>query len=327
MYDILRKRENADEHIERGLVQVPVGASLRKLIIHYLNRNMRNYKNNYKYTIPLILLSVMFLWACNNVKIKKEYYPTGELKAKYRIENEELHGTYYEYYKSGSYKEQSIYQNGKLNGIRRVYYENGKLDFEASYKSGKKHGIYKEFSSEGKLLGEGYFKNDLQDSITRWFYPNGELEQETEFKNGLRHGKSVFYHENGHLKLDALLENDTTVYFKRYSKEGELEKEFRNIEIQTLSDTICVGDTCTFHIVLFGPQIDSLSAKIDISTNRPEFKDFYFQNNAYTFDTLFLNTGEYRIRVYCKYEDEQGYAFTDSLWVINCGNASNKLVE
>lgn len=275
----------------------------------------------------LNVVIILSLFSCDDKTVVKENYPTGELKAKYFLENKKLHGTYYEYYKSGRYKEQSIYQNGKLNGIRRVYFDNGNLDFEANYKNGKENGLFKDYSKEGYLLCAINYKNGKQDSISRWYYPNGNLEQETEFNNGLQYGKSVFYYENGQIKLDALLENDTTVYFKRYSKEGELEKEFRNIEIQTLSDTICVGDTCTFHIVLFGPQIDSLSAKIDISTNSPEFKDFYFQNNAYTFDTLFFNTGEYRIRVYCKYEDEQGYVFTDSLWVINCGNTSNELVK
>ncbi len=273
-----------------------------------------------------LIVFFLFILSCDDAKIIKDYYPTGELKAKYRIENEELHGTYYEYYKSGSYKEQSIYQNGKLNGIRRVYYENGKLDFEANYKKGKKHGVYKEFSSDGKLLGEGYFKNDLQDSITRWFYPDGSLEKEIQYKNGIKHGTAKFYYINGQVELFAIIENGITMYSIKYSENGDVLNEFRDLIIN-MPDTVCTDTKFEIELTLKGPEINNYSAIIEVSNETDLiFHEVVFKRNVYNLDTVFSKSGKYSLDVYYWIMDKP-YISPDSIIVINCSNSSNGLSE
>ena len=269
----------------------------------------------------IVIASLLFI-ACDDVKIVKDYYPSGELKAKYRLEDGELHGTYYEYYKSGGYKEQSIYQNGKLNGWRRVYFENGLLNWEAQYKDGKANGIFKNYYENGNLLSESVFKNDVEDSVTRWYYPDGSIEKELQYKDGHLHGIARFYYENGQIRLDAVIDLGTTIYYKRYSESGVPIQEFRDVMIN-MPDTVCTETKFTIETDLMGPELVDFEAIFEVASNTDfDYFEITFNENKYRFDTVINETGRYIVSVNYWLMGSP-YISLDSIYVVDCDNMSN----
>lgn len=203
-----------------------------------------------KKIIVLFLIIIVF-YSCK--RIEKEYYPDGKLKVEAQYKDNFLNGNYKEYYQNGNLAVEENYKNGKLEGIKKVYFENGNIEWEAIYKEGVEDGLHKKYSGKGILLLEAYFKNGKQDGLTKSYYEDGLLESKQEYKNDIPNGKALFYYTNGQLKMDAIVDNDETIYYKKYDEQGNLLKEWRFVSIEVPSDTINLSDTYTARIKIYGP--------------------------------------------------------------------------
>lgn len=240
-----------------------------------------------------IIALLLCLVSC--VKTKREFYPNGDLKLSYQVKKDKLHGTYKEYYRDGSLKGVATYENGELNGPKKVYYENGLLNWQANYENGKENGIFEKYSEEGVLLRYSYYKDGLQDSLTIAYYPNGEIKSESMFKNGLPHGEFKEYFEDGSLSFIAILENDTPVFYRRFTPDNQIEREYRHISIEFDADTIFLGEECKAEIRIFGPNLESVDAEIELLDRLEERRalkeKIVIKNNHYVVSLLPESSG------------------------------------
>lgn len=202
--------------------------------------------------ISILLIVIVLLYGCGR-KVKKEYYPNGQLKEEYEIKNDTANGIFKCYYENGSIKKEGIYKNGRTEGLVRGYYKNGQIEWEAFYKNGKENGAFREYSEDGILRLEAHYKEGKQHGIMKRYYNNEQFETEQEYKDGVRHGEARFYYLNGRLKMESIANNDTTIYYKKYNEQGELIEEFRGILVLSDSDTIQLGETYSPRIKVYGP--------------------------------------------------------------------------
>ena len=71
--------------------------------------------------VALLLVTILIIPSIASAEVRKEYYPSGELKYEWSV------------------------KNGKLEGIGKEYYENGKLESETNYKNGEWEGVSKDY--------------------------------------------------------------------------------------------------------------------------------------------------------------------------------------
>lgn len=145
---------------------------------------------------------------------KKEFYPTGELKAVYyvyRVKPDIRHKTYTGYYKTGEKKLQYIYNNNVKDGILLFWYKNGKKAMEGAFKNDKREGKFKEYHPNGNLKLTYEYKDGLLEGIRTEYYDDGKTKMiEKPFKKGLIDGTLSYYQSDG------------TEKFHQYYKDGKI---------------------------------------------------------------------------------------------------------
>ena len=274
---------------------------------------MNRIKNSFLFIWSLFL----FFASCKDNR--KEYYPTGELKAEYKIKSNHLHGAVKEYYKNGTLKEKAFYKNGELEGIKKVYYKNGKLDYETEFKNNIENGFHKDYSKEGILVAEGYFIDGKQDGITRWYFPDGKIEQEEEFKNGIPHGIYKSYYENGQIKLYALRDRNNTVFYKEYTKKGDLKDEYRLISIEFENDSIYFGEQCKAELQVYGALPEKSYLEVFLADMETDFdipfEKILLKEGKATYTTIPDMTGRHILNARIKV-DTTMFSNTSDLYVL-----------
>ncbi len=114
---------------------------------------MINKKNKYLF---ILILFLIFL-SCENLKEKKYYYDTGELKIiEFLDSSNKRSGEYKEFFKSGKVKVKSRYLNGKLTDTHYEYFENGNVNYK-QFASNNIDSLYiytegSEYVSKGELV-------------------------------------------------------------------------------------------------------------------------------------------------------------------------------
>jgi hypothetical protein len=179
----------------------------------------------------IILLIGIALVGCGPT-VEKEYYPDGKILSE--IETVE----------------------GINNGIAIWYHPNGEIDTKLTYSNGLKEGKIETYYESGKLKSSGYFKNDLQDGVSEFWFESGVKQSEQEYRNGVEEGFFREYLENGNIVMNALLVNDSTVFYEKYDGKGNWREEFRLVE-GIIPYRAELNEECTFTFKLNGPQISS----------------------------------------------------------------------
>lgn len=140
-----------------------------------------------------------------------EYFPaTTIVKAKYKLKNGKIEGTYKEFYKNKIPKIVAKYENGLLEGEYLAYYDNAQLQTKEYYKEGTKHGVSYLYNTKGKLLNS-----------TSYYYDK-------------KQGYSYDFLEN--IKLEKYYDDDELVFEKEFAYDGTLLKEkryFKNGDVKT----------------------------------------------------------------------------------------------
>jgi len=178
----------------------------------------------------MIFLSTLILSVLTSCQPKeKGYYDTGELK-----------------------KEYTLNSDGKIEGEMLYYDKKGNVSDIINYKNGSKEGEAKGFYANGELRVETNFKNNLQNGISEQYYENGNLESEQQFIDGKSNGVYNSYYRNGKLRMKATRVNDSTTYYKEYSKKGELIDFYRKVSIEPKRDTVIQGEQFKVSVKIFG---------------------------------------------------------------------------
>lgn len=93
-----------------------------------------------------------------------------------------------------------------------------------------------------KLVQE--YQNGTKNGVFMRFYENGNIAQSGFMKNGLREGLFYHYYEKDSGIVSSIAEifnvgdQEMMLYAKKYDKEGELIKEYRDFEFISLPDTL-----------------------------------------------------------------------------------------
>ncbi len=133
-------------------------------------------------------LLIFIISGCDDPRIKKEYYPSGEIKLEYSVDDDM-----------------------KKDGIQKEFWENGEIKGVYEWNHGVPDGTYQDYFSSGKPSAIGHFTNGLQDSIETIYYENGKIKTICYYENGERNGKFYSYFQNGSRSMIADSKNDTTI--------------------------------------------------------------------------------------------------------------------
>lgn len=108
----------------------------------------------------VILLSLGLI-AFLNAEVKKDFYPSGELKSVISLNDKgEKNGSVNIYFKNGSIKEKFVVgSSGSFEGEYRSYYENGKIKESIMFSGGLPNGRYAEFNKDGSLKYKKTYAN------------------------------------------------------------------------------------------------------------------------------------------------------------------------
>ncbi len=135
-----------------------------------------------------------------------------------------------DYYPTGQVKVEATYRNGVPEGVRREYNEEGEI--EKSYffrngivvaegilsENGQRQGFWTEYFADGTLRARGSYTHDKRTGEWEFYYPNGQLEQRGTFdENGLPSGKWLWFYDHGALLreehyVNGLLDGMMTEY-------------------------------------------------------------------------------------------------------------------
>ena len=128
--------------------------------------------------------------------IAKIYYPNGNLKELYLMDDDFVTGIVRTYYESGKKHEEIPYYKGKKEGLRKIYFENGNLSNEVHYVDDLREGKTTDYYNNGKILRVKTYKNNFGNGEFTEYYRNGQIKVKGNYKDGLRDGEFKFYSEN-----------------------------------------------------------------------------------------------------------------------------------
>ena len=188
-----------------------------------------------------------------------QWWPNGNLKAKYRWDYDAKEGAQRQYRKDGSLRVSENYRDGmlhgeshnynaheELNGLQTffenilhgrelIFYSSGALKIERFYKLGKLQGMERRYQEDGVLLKETNYVNDRPLGPFAVYDINGTL-----VKSGNR---PVFVKENNQVIRDKNLgirwTRDANLYMTLCDEEHELVKDFVPADADNAAD-ICL---------------------------------------------------------------------------------------
>ncbi|TRZ41650.1 toxin-antitoxin system YwqK family antitoxin [Robertkochia solimangrovi] len=195
-------------------------------------------KNTLIYIFKKIVLVVVissFFYGCVDVKQRKTFYETGELKSISIYDQNGLkNGIYKEYYKTGSIKVVENYENGSLIDTSAYYNENGIKNSEFIY-SPNKLPFFKKYYPNGQIGQEGYIMNDTTligwwnfysesgylDSKINYVDPKGYLEIKDEINWDIEKYIAKFPHINESIfyRQDGTIINEKSNFFNLYMED------------------------------------------------------------------------------------------------------------
>ena len=169
-----------------------------------------------------VLISLFILFSCVSTKNPADYLVEDNLFEIEFSKQEETDEAIYQilFLSDDKMIAKRVYSNGKLlksegiipdgQGIER--YEDGKIKNIIRYRNQLRNGKGLSFHKNGKLKSESNYLNDNPDGITRYYY------------------------ENGSKKVELKIENNKTIYYREYDKEGHLTKEDKSSKEVSVPD-------------------------------------------------------------------------------------------
>lgn len=176
----------------------------------------------------------------------KEYYPTGELRAKGHYKNSNMTGDWKFYltdktieisgeydskgrktgewqwfYPGGELLAVDHYEDGLLEGDFVEYDENGEQLTRGQYISGMEEGDW--FYRHGEKIEKGSFYEGQQIGTWRTWFANGKVASEVQYEQGLPDGYYRTYWENGNSKISGhYISGERAGIWHQYDQDGKL---------------------------------------------------------------------------------------------------------
>lgn len=175
----------------------------------------------------------------------RDYYKSGQLKAKGQYNDDLKVGEWIYYFENGEVEQRGSYNdNGEAEGLWRWYYSNGQLRRQEFLKNGKPDGMYKEYTNDGEVWAQGkyvdgikegpwivnhlgvkevgQYQNDVRQGVWK-HYKNDVLVYEGRFEDGLPDGRHVAWWPNGNIQYEGVYNmGEKNGDWKRYTSDGQL---------------------------------------------------------------------------------------------------------
>jgi antitoxin component YwqK of YwqJK toxin-antitoxin module len=154
----------------------------------------------------------------------KDFYPTGEIRAKGSYLDNERSGDWTYYFRKGGIEQQGKFEKGRYRGIWNWYYPNGNKWREEGYFNGKEDGMFVEYDQAGKILTKGDYIGGEKEG--EWIYHVGDHEEKGKYVIGLREGIWRYYYSNGALEYEgSYSQGNPDKRHKYYYPDGTLKEE------------------------------------------------------------------------------------------------------
>ncbi len=147
-----------------------------------------------------------------SLKIKTDYYPSGNVKTVASYNGDVPEGVRREYDEQGKITAGYIFTKGAMTGegivdeegIKegewREFYTDGTLRSVGTYSKGKPIGNWKYYFENGTLESEGkYTKSGALDGTWRWYFDDGKLRRLQSYIGGMEDGEYIENDETGRL--------------------------------------------------------------------------------------------------------------------------------
>ena len=228
-------------------------------------------KTLYKYTLIAI-----FLFACKNEKVVKEYYSNGNLKFTVQVDEKGVqNGLYEQYYDSGELLKKLTYKEGKIVDTVLIYYKNGKVKEKGKlYNDSLKIGWWNYYSSNGNLINKNEYLI-LGDSI----YKNQTIKFQPDGNVGKLYYSSNFINASDKI-LDVIIENEYLNSEIKLDTFGERPNETRfGVFANKIGYKTIKGST--LETLFYKNRITVDSFNLTIKTHKK-----YFEKKLYVKDTI-----------------------------------------
>ncbi len=148
----------------------------------------------------------------NNVRIVRQFFSNGYLKAEIRI------------------------KDNKRHGITKNYSSNGRLLSTINYENGKKEGKTTNYYSSGKVHSTILYKNGIREGDAVWYYKSGRPYSINPYVYNKLNGVQKKYYENGKLLAEIpYKDGQPGTGLKEYTSEGKLITQYPEIIIQEVN--------------------------------------------------------------------------------------------
>jgi antitoxin component YwqK of YwqJK toxin-antitoxin module len=151
-------------------------------------------------------------------------YANGIPLLEYTLLNNYLHGIRREWYPSGQLKLEETFQLGKQDGLSRRWAENGILIFEGYYATGTLEGIATHWYETGFLKRRLTLHIGKRNGIYEEWYPSGNKQYEHTYRNDKLNGYCKDYYDiPGTVKVIYNMEDNIRIgKYKEFDTTGNL---------------------------------------------------------------------------------------------------------
>ncbi|MFZ5939125.1 MAG: toxin-antitoxin system YwqK family antitoxin [Bacteroidota bacterium] len=154
----------------------------------------------------------------------KDFYPTGEIRARGSYRNNQKSGPWVYYFKNGTTEQKGDYLRDRFEGSWIWYYPDGSVCREENYFNGEEDGNFIEYAPDGKILSSGKYISGEREG--EWFYDVGDHIEKGSYIAGLREGKWYYYYSDGTVQFEGnYVQGNPDGKQKYYYPGGELKEE------------------------------------------------------------------------------------------------------
>lgn len=196
--------------------------------------------------------------AVADAEVKRNYYPTGEVRVMASYLDGELHGVRREFDFFGNVTASQIMEHGKkiaegiidLEGMKqgkwKYYYSTGELKWEGQYKDDMPVGERVYYFRNGEVEQRGAFNQQGQETGKwEWFFSNGQLRKMEHYRDGILHGLYEEYTREGKLwskgeYIEGSREGDWLVTYLGNREQGKYQNDVRQGKWEFIADSILV---------------------------------------------------------------------------------------
>lgn len=187
-----------------------------------------------------------------NVEIRKEYYPDGELWEESEFVDGIRHGKCTVYYKSGARRSVETFAKGMREGEAQIFYESGAVRWRTMFHRGFAVGKEYNYHENGQLRkvteyddgrvvdseipvfdenGQQLITEKWKDGYCRVFFKDGSILCEGFFINRDRVGLHKFYFRDGGVQIEEYYRRGVQHGLSRvYNKNGSLKSETQYVD-------------------------------------------------------------------------------------------------